>query len=394
MRVSPIALSILLFPQAVSARPTIHPFSAELLARYAPALEHAEIAVVELDPQDHAIQTTLIGYTSAPPEMVHDLVAQPENYPNFIRNLTRSTVERRADGTLINHWKISYRIASAEGTDEIRLEPGATGAIVSLPIDKGKEGISREEFLPAPGGGTVFVSYGCYDSIEGIPLLSSLLKRNPVWEAGLNLAGALTVMRSVLGEANRRAAAKGIHPAQPSGDGPAFTELLDRGTVAVVRSGTHGELLDVSVVDRVPAPLPVILDYLRAPEKWPGQIASVKRVSIKHRDQSGLEYELAMSGVLTDIVTTYRMSYVPNGIDTLGIDGELKEMRNRWDLSPATDGSTIVVWRGNLHLGANNSLLRSMFKLEPSFEHAANVSAGLVSLRSVARHFGTIERKR
>ena len=48
----------------------------------------------------------------------------------------------------------------------------------------------------------------------------------------------------------------------------------------------------------------------------------------------------------------------------------------------ATSGSALGRKRCRL---AGSSLVRAMFKLEPAFEHSANVAVGIVSVRAMAR---------
>src|SRR5437870_1533660 len=87
-----------------SARPSLRPFDAAILNRYATVLRRAQIALVESDPKGHAKQTTVLGYAAAPPALVRELVADPLRYPRYVRNMTRSDVEKRPDGVLINRW--------------------------------------------------------------------------------------------------------------------------------------------------------------------------------------------------------------------------------------------------------------------------------------------------
>ena len=66
------------------------------------------------------------------------------------------------------------------------------------------------------------------------------------------------------------------------------------------------------------------------------------------------------------------------------VGGTMRGARFRWDLNPDGPQGTVVVWRGNIHIADSSRLLRAMLRIEPSFEHSANVSIGLVSVRSAA----------
>lgn len=376
------------------SRPVLRSFPSAVLQAYAAVVKSGEIAVVETDAQGHARQITLLGYAAAPPSAVYALVADPLRYPRYVRNLTRSDVEHRPDGSMLNRWRLTFPIGSFEGTDEVRLLAGGegaapgTGAVEMHSVGDGKEGTTRWEFLPLAGGGTLVVNYGYYDPLDNA-FLRVLIGQDPALDAGFNLAGGLALVRGLLAEASREARAGGLQLTAPAAGGaPDFGPLLARGTVAVVRTGGAGQLVDVSVVERVPAAAQYMTDLVRAPENWPRFLRTVKRVGVTERDASGLEYDMTVAGFLVDVVTTFRMLFVPGGADTLAISGAVKGARFRWDIRPDKEGSSVVVWRGNLHLTDSSRMLKSMLSIEPSFEHSANISMGLISVRSLASQAG------
>jgi ribosome-associated toxin RatA of RatAB toxin-antitoxin module len=377
-------------PVPAWARPTLRPFPYELLIAYAELVRQGEIAVVETDATGHAVQITLLGYTPAPPSLVYGLLSDPTVYPRYVRNLTRSDVEKRADGTLWNRWRLSFPIGSFEGTDEVRLVPGApgapTGAVEMRSLGEGKEGITRWELLPVSGGGTLVVNYGYYDPLDN-RILRAMIGQDPAMDAGFNLAGGLALLHNLLAEAGKEARLGNV--AAPGGSAasapaPDFGPLLHRGTVAMVRSNASGGFLNVSVVERVKAPAQRMEDLLRHPEVWPTFLHTVQKVVVTQRDPSGVEYDMTVAGVLVEVVTSFRMLFVPGGVDTLAISGAVKGARFRWDIRPDGPDASILIWRGNLHLADTSRVMRAMLNIEPSFEHSANITVGLISVRSLA----------
>jgi ribosome-associated toxin RatA of RatAB toxin-antitoxin module len=374
---------------AAEDAPDLRPLPEEVLRSYAAALPRGEIALVETDAAGKARQITLLGYAAAPPQVVHALVADPLRYPSYVHNLTRSEVERQADGTLLNHWRFSFPIGSFEGTDEVRVWPGtdaAPGAVTMRSLGEGKKGRSRWEFLPLPGGGTLVVNYGYYDPLDN-GFLRLLIGKDPAMDAGFNLAGGLALLRGLLTEAGREARAGGMPvaaPSQAAERAPDFEPLLLRGAVAIVRAGPDGGLVDISVLERVPAPAPQLLALVRQPELWPRFLHMVRRVTVTRRDEAGVDYDMAAAGVFTDVVTSFRGLFVPGGVDTLAVGGAIKGARMRWDIRPDGPAASVAVWRGNLHLSDASRVLRAMLRVEPSFEPSANISVGLISVRSLA----------
>jgi hypothetical protein len=391
MRQFLIAALALLAGRAVQAGPALRPFPAEVLRGYAATLVSSEIAVIETDPAGQARQITLLGYAKAPPALVRDLVADPTKYPRYVRNLSRSEVERRPDGALINRWRLSFPIGSFEGADEVRPLPprgGGPGPVALRSLGPGKEGTFLWEFLPVAGGGTLVVHYGRYDRLDN-RILRAMIGRDPALDAGFNLAGGLSLLRALLQQAAREGAGAAITPPGPPMPNapPDFGPLLARGTLAVVRTDPQsGRLIDVSVVARVGVAHDRLLGMVRAPELWPHLMGAIRGVRVTRREPGLIDYEMTVRGLLFDVVTDYRLLLVAGGADTLAMGGALKGARFRWDLRPDGPGATVVVWRGNVHLGDASRIVRAMFRMEPSFEHSANVSIGLVCVRSLAAY--------
>jgi hypothetical protein len=375
------AVALLGLPAA--ARPSLSPLPIELLRAYAPLCAHAELALLESDGAGHATQTTIVAFAAAPPEKVHEVVAHPEAWPTFLRNVSRSEVHARPDGSIENTWRVELPIGHVDGAQELRFEPGPAGAIDGRALGPGKEGVLRWEFLPVDGGGTLMVFYAHQDPLRDVPLLGRMLRRNPAYESGMSLAAGLVLVKGVQAEATRRAA--GMHARAPSpGRAPGFSPLLARGMVAVIREDDAGALVDVSVVERVAAPPSLMREIAASPETWPSFFSSVTHADVLRRDAAGIEYTMGVSAILLDVESTYRMNLVPGGVDTLAVGGDLRGARYRFDFAPADGGGTVAVYRGNSHLGGSSRILRAMFRFEPSFDHSANVGVGIIAMRAIA----------
>lgn len=392
MRARLCLLAALVLAAATEARAArdVRPLPAELLRRYAGTLPHGEIGLVESEADGRARQITLLGYAAAPPEVTRALVADPTLYPRYVRNLTRSEVEARPDGSLLNRWRLSYPIGSFDGTDEVRPLPGplpgsggAPGAVEVRSLGQGKEGLARWEFLPLPGGGTLVASYGYYDPLDNA-ILRAMIGKDPQLDAGFNLAGGLAVLRALLAEAGRLARGRGLQVAPPPALRPDFAPLLQRGTVAIVRTDGDGRLVDVSVLERVAVPLERLRHLVREPETWPSFLRFISRVRVTGRDPRGVDFQTTVAGPLFDVVTDNRTNYTDSGADTMTLSGMMRGARFRFDLTPDGPGATVALWRGNIRLADSSRLLRAMLRIEPSFEHSANISVGLVSVRAAA----------
>jgi hypothetical protein len=309
-----------------------------------------------------------------------------------MRNVSRSTREPAAAAagageTFLNRWRVELPIGHFDGVNETRTDGTPAGPIDVRAVGEGRTGVYRWLFLAADGGGTVLVHEGRFDGFRQSALLAKLLARNPTYEAGMALSAGLVMMKGVQGQAERLAREAKAVAARPTGRAPGFAALLDRGMLAIVRSDAAGALVDVSVVERVQAPLATLLGLLRAPERWPTFLPSVREVRVEERDAAGRDYRIAVEAVIVDVESTWRMNDVPGGVDCLALGGDVKGSRYRWDLSSRAGAGgaeeTVAVYRGNSHLRESSRILRAMFRFEPWFEHTANVTIGAIFMRAM-----------
>src|SRR5262249_3671800 len=151
-----------------------------------------------------------------------------------VRNMSKSEVAPKPDGSVDNRWQIELPIGHFSGAFNVRvLAPLDTGTVEFHSLSR--ESSSSWEFLAAPGGGTVIVEYMHYQAPRATLLLRRMLDKDPANETGMGLAAGLVLVKSVAAESERRA--RGAKPAVAaplgSGDAPAaWSFLLDRGAVA------------------------------------------------------------------------------------------------------------------------------------------------------------------
>jgi hypothetical protein len=377
------AIAVVALVAAPSVAQPLRYFPAERMAALAPLLVHGEMAAIETDGAGRPRQITLLAYAAAPPRVAREVVLRAERYPEFIRNLTHVDVTLLRDGAQVCRWQMQLPIGHFNGGFVLRaLGRGEADPVEILSADRA--GYARWEFLAAPGGGTVIVEYLRYEAPRQNALLAKMVEKDPANETGMGLAAALLLGKSVATEAGKRAALAKLPVEEPRAKPPGFDFLLARGAVAVIRSTAKGGLLDVSVVERIAAPLERVLAVVRAPETWPEFMPQVTSCKVLSTAPNEKVYQMSVDGVLLSIDTRYRMQLIDDGADSLGIEGDLKDSRLRWDLSRDGDG-TMAVYRANHHVAGSGLLLRALIGFEPLFEHGVNVGVGVIAVQAVAR---------
>jgi ribosome-associated toxin RatA of RatAB toxin-antitoxin module len=352
------------------------------LAAMGPLLRTGEVALIESAPNGRMKQVTVLSLVAAPPELVHQVVVTPEKYPEFIRNLTRSKVQRNRDGSIDDEFWIDLTLTHFEGTNRYR--PNPDGSVDVEAIDPNDEGVFRWEFYRAPGG-TVMVMYGYQDVLHSNDYIRRITDAVPAMEHGLALTAMLAYVRSVKLRAESLAKPGSFPPFDAAARGPGFDFLLSRGRVAVVRSLPNGHFADISVLDHIYAPLDKVVATVSAPGEYGRFIEGVKKCRELSRSTDEIVYQETSD--VSIFSWDSRFALRPSGrgaIDVFAVGGDLRGAQYRWDLTALGVKSTLVVYRARQDVGRSSPLLLGLlFRKEPLFEHGINVALGLVQMLGV-----------
>ena len=88
---------------------------ADKILTLTPSLRDQDIALIESDSQGKLRQITTVTLVAAAPPLVHEIVAHPERYGQFVHNMSRSDVRKEPGGTLFHEYKLDYTVASVDG---------------------------------------------------------------------------------------------------------------------------------------------------------------------------------------------------------------------------------------------------------------------------------------
>ncbi len=376
-------------PAEVKVHPPLEGLPRERLAALAPLLRTGDFALLESDAKGWEKQVTTLTYSKASPAAVREIVIHPERYEDFVHNLIGRSVKKNADGTFDHTWKLSYTVASFSGVNRYRLLPPRDGEPVGAVEIVDPTGMStyRWEFIPAShGGGTIVVVYGYTDVRHSGGLIDKILARADTLEHGLAIIVQSSLHRAMTEEAERHPGAFPPYvPPPPGSPATSYRFLLDRGMLAILRhqpsAGGPARLVDFSLIDRTPAPQARILDELSHPERW-RYVPSFTKVE-RHDPRDGVAVvEIEQALPLMTWNTHFGVRPSGGGVDLLGLEGDLRGARLRFDLRP--DGSTQqLILRGQVAYDRSSVVMRNLFKIEPLFEDGVNVGLTYVILRAV-----------
>lgn len=360
------------------------------LRELGPLLRGTDLVLVESDGRGWQRQVTTITLCACAPQAMREVLIHPEHYGEFVRNMSKSTAERRPDGTLLHHYELRYSFVTTDGTNRYALlpdEPGHGAAPVEM-FDVTGSSHYRWEFLPAnSGGGTIVVLYGFSDFRHSDGFLQKVVAQADSLEYGLALVTQLTLLLSMKARSEQQPGDFVPYVSPLAGTRmPDYGFLLERGLLALLRS-QDGRLASISLVDRTRARPEALLRVAGEPWSWSRFVPSI----VRSRDTGRLDGDGTPTAELVQslphlswkTVFGVRAAGDPRGVQLVGLEGDLRGAQLRWDVRPGRAGFTEVVLRATEHYDRANLLMRQLYRLEPLFEYGVNVGLGLVLLRAV-----------
>jgi hypothetical protein len=357
----------------------------EKLKTLAPLLRSGDLALLESEPSGAMRQVTTISLAAAPPAVVRDVLLHPERYTEFVRNMKKSEVAQAPDKSLLHTYQLSYTLFTIDGIHRYAQLPprgDAPGAVELLDADPGSNGLRhyRWEFVPA-GSGTVIALYGYTDVRHSGGVVEQLMQRLPSIEHGLALVSQMTLLLAIKARAEQLSGPSG-QAGLPAPGGANYDFLLERGLVALLRT-QGGRLADLSLIDESAARPELLHEVAHRPSQWSQFVPSIS-VSRETSTESGAPaVELEQSMPLLSFRTVYGVQVGETSVDLMGIGGDLRGGRLRWDFRPSRSGRTQLVLRTNQAYDRASMVIRQLYKLEPQFEYGINIGLSLLLQRGV-----------
>ncbi len=386
MGTSRICLALAFFASGsafAEAKPApLQTLPADKLQALAPLLRSNDLALIESGDKGVMKQLTTVTLVAAPAAEVRDVVIHPERYGQFVRNMKESTVKPEPGGTLFHSYAINYTIYTVDGRHRYVFDKeGAGGGPPAVEMyDPDSNGVRhyRWEFLPV-GSATLLVLYG-FTVVPRDGFMSKFLNQAPSLEYGLALIPQLTLALAV--KERTVALRGGKREALPSGDPGSYDFLLDRGTVALLRTAA-GRLSDISLIDRTTAKPDALVKVASEPIHWANFMPTIHRSTPLGNVQGMSGVELEQSLPLMSWTSTFAYKSEPGAVDLFGVSGDLHGTRFRWDVRARDATHSELVLRAIQHYEQGSMVVHELYKLEPLFEYGVDVGLGLVQLQAV-----------
>lgn len=363
-------------------------FPAEKVRALAPLLRASDVALIESNADGQMKQISMFTLAAASPAQVRDTLLDAARYVDIVRNFKTSKVTPRPDGTFDHFYELSYGLFTVDGTNRYMSLPADPSSdappVEMLDVDEGPSGTRhyRFEFYGAAGA-TVIAMYGYTNVRNSGGVVAKLFERVPQLEHGLALVSQAALILSIKQRAQQLAGSTPLLPA--AGNAP-YDFLLERGVVVLLRS-QNGRLSDLSMIDQSSAQPLGLAAWIKQIGSWSAFVPTITRSESSGQQDDIARYELEQSLPLLSFRTGYgtRVSAAnqSTSIDMMGLSGDLKGSRMRWDVTPGRSMASQVVLRSSVQFDRGSLVMRQLYKTEPLMEYGVNVGLQLVILRGL-----------
>jgi len=174
-------------------------------------------------------------------------------------------------------------------------------------------------------------------------------------------------------------------PLDSETDPDSLIPLLRKGELSLVQSRPDGSLEQVASIVLIDAPLKKVFDTITDYAAYKNFLPNVVRSEIIYKDADHTDVSFEIDVPIKNI--HYTLRYRTNGKCVIEIElvkGDIKTGAYRWDLFDTDDG-TVVIYTTVTDVSETSWIMKKLIDSQPTIEHAANVAAGILTVKAVKK---------
>ncbi|MBX3246875.1 MAG: SRPBCC family protein [Myxococcales bacterium] len=366
------------------------------LAVLAPDLDRGPVLYTRFRPDEREMPEIVFATrVDAPAEIVADVIAQPEQYPEFMSALDEIEVETRQGPQLAYRWKWRIALFTLTGRNAMAVMPPhpTRGHRVEVRSTGGDMGLGRFSWRVHPDG----------PSRSTLVLASRVDMRGANYLADQLASGGVAVQRSInvalasvmaLGTKARAEAQVG-RAATPV-ERPASEDELTRPPLDLERLGpllVHGDLAflelegdslaRVSIAARMGTDLAHTRAVMEDPEQFGRSLVHGSTARVLERSDDGVLFEWGIPLPLVGIDGRMRLVPSEGVIAVDGVSGSLRSGHWRFDTHVYAGGEAAVVGWARFDPAEASRLVRRMLAGDVALSHGLAMATQVMIVRSL-----------
>ncbi len=375
----------------------IRGFSAEELSLLDPALDRGPVLLAQFRERSHPLPSVIIALrVHAPPDVVRDVIAAPEDYPGFMPALDTISVEERQGLQTAYSWRWQVSVFELEGRNSMTVYPGnATRGhridVRSLGGDMGA-GRMRWRVRPDGPGRSLVVLASRIDMRDANYLAEQLSSGGTSVQRSITLSLATVMALGTQREAERRAGFTRPAPdeldalARPHLDPIALAPLLARGDLVFLELAGDA-VARVAFVGRSAATEADVRAVMNDPEEFGRTLVHGSTAEVLDRREDGsMRFSWGIPIPLVGLAGEMRLH--PSAAGEVHVAGEAGALRSghfHFDTVPFPWGEVAIVGWARFDIRETSRLVRRIVDADRDFAKGVSAATQVMVIRSMRR---------
>ena len=374
----------------------IRGFSADELALLGPALDRGPVLLAQFREASHPLPSVIIGLrVKAPPDVVRDVIAAPEDYPGFMPALDTIHVEERQGLQTAYRWRWQVSVFELEGRNSMTVYPGnATRGhridVRSLGGDMGA-GRMRWRVRPDGAGGSLVVLASRVDMRDANYLAEQLASGGTSVQRSITLSLATVMALGTQREAERRVGFTRPEPeleplARPDLDPLALAPLLARGDLIFLELAGDA-VARVAFVGRSAAAEADVRAVMNDPEEFGRTLVHGSTAEVLERAEDGsMRFSWGIPIPLVGLAGEMRLHPSAAGETHVeGVAGALRSGHFHFDTVAFPWGEAAIVGWARFDIRETSRLVRRIVDADRDFAKGLSAATQVMVVRSMRR---------
>jgi hypothetical protein len=362
----------------------------------APLLERGPVALVELVKDETLPAVLVASYVDAPADVVAKLIAQPRDYPKFMKTLDHVEVLSQNTSQTTYKWSWQTGVLFLEGENHMTAFPPPAGHPelghrISVKSERGQLGEGRLLWRVFPAGEkrSLMMLAMRVDMREANFVMRQLEAAAKSVNRSVNLALCYVMVLGTKREAERRAGhplslAANVPFETPKLDLPKLKKLLTRADLLLMELTPSG-LGKLSIVGRTGMRPAALRPVMTEPETFGKSLVPGSYTRVTKREGSAKTFEWGINLPLIGTSGTMNMNERGETLSIDAVDGALKGGKWRFETPTLPGGEAVVVGYSLFDITKSTWLIEKIAAMDPYMGHGLAAASQVMMLRALRK---------